>query len=221
LKFDPYIPQCIQSAILLDPAKARFLVKGAPRPNEAVTQTPPDSQTSLRMKPSRRELAAHSSQKTDSSTEDTLVEQHRDDPPISSGDIVKDSFMQAPESPVLETAKLPEAFDDELSKAIQQTKAVAHLPLDDEEEGELRHTSSAGKDFDSDTDEEAPQPIPKRTRSQTSIAASRKKIGVNQKTFQCMDPAGASSITSNPNARTIEVLEQMGKYCTIRPSTKL
>jgi DNA polymerase IV len=215
VKFDPYIPQCIQSAILLDPAKARFLVKGAPRLNEVVTQLPPDSQTSPRIKSSRRELAANLSQNTDSvSTEDTPVEQHRDDP-ISSGDIVKDSFMQHPESPVLEVleiARLPETFDDDLSKAIQQTKAVAHLPLDDEEEGDLRPASSAGKDSESDIDEEAPQSSPKRTRCQTFLNASRKKIGLNQKTFQCMDPAGASSITHNPNARTIEVLEQMGEY---------
>ncbi|KAF2447661.1 hypothetical protein P171DRAFT_407992 [Karstenula rhodostoma CBS 690.94] len=212
VRFDPYIPQCIQSAILLDPSKARFMVKGAPRPDEASTPTPPDSQTSLVVKPSRREVAANSSQKIDSvGTEDIRVKQHEDDLPTSSGDIVKDSFIQALESPILKAAKLPEAFNDEFSKVIQQTRAVAHLPLDDEE-GESRPTSPAETDSESDTDEEKPLPSPKRTRCQTAVAAPLKKIEINQSTFQCMNPVEASSTASNPNAWTIEILEQMGKY---------
>ncbi|OAG12889.1 uncharacterized protein CC84DRAFT_1080790 [Paraphaeosphaeria sporulosa] len=213
VRFDPYIPQCIQSSLLLDPSKTRFLVKGAPRPNEAPTPTPPESQDSLVIKASRRELTANSSQKTDSvEPEDTPAKQHEDDLPTSSGDIVKDSFVQVPESPILESAKLPEEFNDELSQAIRQSRAVAHLPLDDEEESESRPTSSASMDFEFSTDEEKSLPSPKRTRSQTAAVAPRKKFGVNQNTFQCMNPMGTSSPTSNPNARTIEMLEQMGKY---------
>ncbi|KAL1607869.1 hypothetical protein SLS60_002807 [Paraconiothyrium brasiliense] len=215
VKFDPYIPQCIQSGIALDPTSSRFLVKGAPRPSVASTPALPDSQGSLKIKLSRREQAAAASQKTDSvSTETTPTESHSEEPPISSGDIVKDSFLQAPESP-FKAAKPSQEYNDELSEAIHATRAVAHLPLDDEEDGDSRPTSSAGNDSGGDTDEEDMEPpsISKRTRSQiTAIPLSKKKNGVNQDTFQCMNPMGASSASSNPNARTIEVLEQMGKY---------
>lgn len=145
-------------------------------------------------------------------TKDTFAEHREDDLPTSSEGLVKDSFIQSPESPTLDTAKLPEAFEDELSKAIQQTKAVAHLPFDEEEESDSRPTSSAEIDSESGTDEDKLHPGPKRKRSQKAPVTPRKKIGVNQNTFQCMNPVGASSTDSSPNARTIDILEQMGKY---------
>ncbi|KAJ4353257.1 uncharacterized protein N0V89_004984 [Didymosphaeria variabile] len=203
----------LPSGIPLDPTSSRFLVKGAPRPSVTSTPAPPDSQGSLKIKPSRREQAANSSQKTDSvTTEATPTEPHIEEPPISSGDIVRDSFVRPPES-TFEAAKPPKEYNDELSKVINATRAVAHLPLDDEEDGDSRPTSSAGTDSGRDTDEEEPQPTSMRTRSQrTAVAPTKRKNGVNQNTFQCMNPMGASSASFNPNARTIEILEQMGKY---------
>lgn len=213
VKFDPYIPQCIQSSLLLDASKARFLVKGAPRANESPMPAPQEScENSLVIKASRREMATTPSQKTDSvDTGEAPATQHENHLPIPTGNIVKESFIPVLEPPILEAPKLPQSFNDELSKAIQQTRAVAHLPLDDEE-SDSRPTSAADVDSESGTDEDRSQPSPKRTRSQTAAAASRKKAGVSQSTFRCMNPMGTSSTTTNPNARTIEVLEQMGKY---------
>lgn len=205
VKFDPYVPQCIQSAILLDPTKARFLVKGAPHSNEAPTTTPPESQSSLKIKSLRREVATNPSQKTDSvSTEDTPAEPQMRGSPTSSGNMVKDSFVQA--------AELDDEYNDELSKAIEATRAVAHLPLDEEEDCDTRPTSSTGSETELDTDEKTINSSLKPTRSNATAAPPRTKKGVNQNTFQCMNPMGTSLKTSNPNARTIEVLEQMGNY---------
>ncbi|KAF1968319.1 hypothetical protein BU23DRAFT_592136 [Bimuria novae-zelandiae CBS 107.79] len=213
VKFDPYIPQCIQYGTLLDHTSNRFIVPGAPLVNKVQAADLSNSQTSLKIKPSRRQLAADSSQKTDSiSTEDTPGQNQANDPPSSSDEIVKDSFIQAPTSPIIGPTEQSDAFNDDLSKAIQEIRAIAHLPLDDEEDGDSRPTSSAEQNSEPDTDDEEPNIKPKSTKHTSNTATLNKKKGINQNTFQCMNPMGASSTASNPNARTIEILEQMGKY---------
>ncbi|KAJ4296694.1 hypothetical protein N0V90_006742 [Kalmusia sp. IMI 367209] len=213
VRFDPYIPQCIQYGTLLDHTSGRFLVKGAPHLKEAQTRTLPDSETSLQIKPSRRQLAAYPSQKTGSaSSEGSSAQPFTDRPPISSQDVVPDSFIQALRSPTEEVTRPPSAFNDALFKAIQETKAVAHLPLDDEEDSDSRRTSSGDPDSGSDTNEEDPTPSFKKANQFDTTTISKKQSAVKQPTFQCMDPGGTSSIARNPNARTMEILDQMCKY---------
>lgn len=126
---------------------------------------------------------------------------------------MKDSFIGPASSPPTVPGKPTHAYDDALSKAIQETKAVAHLPLDEEEEDDSRPSSSAGQDADCDTDDEA-KPNLKRTKTYTSattVPRHKTKGGINQPAFQCMNP-GDNSTSQNPNARTIQVLEEMLKY---------
>lgn len=221
VRFDPYIPQCIQFGTLLDPTAGRFLVKGAPRPSTTSNPTPgahppssPESQVSLQVKPSRRQFAAQSSQKIDSDpTEASSPAQHGGESTSAGEEIVKDSFDYPASSPPTVLAKPADAYDDALSKAIQETKAVAHLPLDEEEEGDSRPSSSAGQDPDYGTDDEA-ELSPKRvktSKSTTTVPKHKTKGGVDPPAFQCMNPGG-NSMSQNPNARTIQVLEEMLKY---------
>ena len=204
--------------MLLDHTAGRFAVKGAPRLGLAssVTQTTSiyDSQVSLQIKPSQRQLAAKPSQKTDTPPSVNSVSQaHERDPESSSNEIVKDSFICSSPPAREEQSKRATSFDDALSAAIQQTKAVAHLPLDEDEEGDSRPSSSAGPDVEEGTDDEDQEPSPKRAKTSRypNAAAPRLKGGANQNAFQCMDPIGKSS-SQNPNSRTIEVLDQMCKY---------
>lgn len=149
------------------------------------------------------------------------------DPPSSSYlDIVKDSFIATssdsviPSDPIGESFKAAEPYDDALSQAITETKAVSHLPLDDEDESPSSSShSTAATDQESDLstdEEEATNPVSKRThksRSKPTTTMSRKpRKGVNQLTFQCMNPASSHTSSQNPNARTIQILEDMCKY---------
>lgn len=212
VKFEPYIPQCIQRGALTDHTAGRFAVKGAPRPSEFQAPDLTDSQSSLKIKPSRRQLAAESSQNTDwNDTEGTTGQHQMDESPSSSEEIVKDSFIGATSSPKFYTATIPNIFGDDLSKAIEETRAVAHLPLDDEEEGDLPLTSSV-EDSEPETDDEDATSGTRHINLSSKASIFEENNGINQHRFQCMNPAGASSTASNPNARTIEILEQMGKY---------
>ena len=215
VRFDPYIPQCIQSGTLLDHTSGRFVVQGSSSANETYTANLSDLQNPLPMKPSKQELAIISSQESGPTTTEHIPEQQQLD---SSDEIVKDSFIQSP-GPfrtidlTRAATTLPDAISDVLSVAIRETKAVAHLPIDDDEEVDSRFESSAEQSStDLDTDDES-QTKPKPTKQTRNVTGrSSKRTGIDLNAFQCMNPAKASSKSSCPNARTIEILDQMCRY---------
>ncbi|KAF2745543.1 hypothetical protein M011DRAFT_479048 [Sporormia fimetaria CBS 119925] len=213
VKFDPYIPQCIEFNTLLDPTASRFQVKGAP--NQIVLPEMPlslSSVGSLEIEQSRKELAAKQTQHTDSMpAEDnrSTPPQPLDAPSSPASDFVEDSFVDTLEAAAsadpTETTQHPPVRDDALSEAIQQVKAVSHLPLDEDE-------VPSENDSDSGTDEELPEPRPKQPKNRTTAFAGKPK-GFSQLAFQCMNPrATHGSEQGNPNARTIQILEGLCKY---------
>ncbi|KAF2189807.1 hypothetical protein K469DRAFT_625790 [Zopfia rhizophila CBS 207.26] len=218
VKFDPYVPQCIELATLLEPSARRFQVKGAPlraQPNTVVEpSSSPSSQTSLQVKLSRRQLAAHDSQKTESTTvKDSFLPVPSSDTPSSPLDgPVEDSFALPSSDPPGEPANSPNAYSYALSEAIQQAKAVSHLPLDEvSDSSPSRPSSSAGNEDDSGTDVESPKPSPKQAKESALKATAEDPRTFNQNNFQCMQPNSNKS-SQNPNARTIETLQEMAKY---------
>lgn len=214
------MPQCIQFGTLLDPTAQRFAVKGAPPRSQTIQilesfQSPDSSQTSLQIKPSKKQKAAQGSQRTESyGTEKSRHATDAADTPTSSAEvIVKDSFIASSEtgeqSPNTGRAN---AFDDALSRAIEEAKSLAHLPLDEDEDAESIVPNSA--DEDDETDEEPSQTMrnPQNTFSFISKASALRSKGLNLNTFQCMDPNTRKNSAQNPNARTIQILEEMCKH---------
>jgi DNA polymerase IV len=210
--------------MLLDPGAQRFAVKGAPQrkePSQAVeaSQTLALSQTSLQIKPSKRQIAALGSQKTDSHpTEERVPSTHPaiEAPSSPLEDTVKDSFIIPSSDPVdVPEPKAPDHFNDALSQAILETKALAHLPLYEDEDAESPVSSGVVEEEDSGTDEEpltmAPVPL-KKINIVSKASALRDKKTLNMNTFQCMDPGTNGYTSQNPNARTIQILEEMGKH---------
>ncbi|KAF2654395.1 hypothetical protein K491DRAFT_693926 [Lophiostoma macrostomum CBS 122681] len=222
VKFDPYVPQCIQFNTVLEPTAGRFIIKGAPQPAAPTLVAEPSpslsSQGSLQIKASVRQLAAQNSQKTSSiSTEDS----HRPLPvPDAEGwsdsedEIVKDSFVQPSSDPIEQPTPAVDPYNDALSEAIKQTKAISHLPLDEEEE----EPSSAPEDSDSGSDVDSPKStkVASKSSSKPYFSATTKPNApktFNQLAFQCMAPRSTHSTSSqNPNHRTIEILDEMCKY---------
>jgi DNA polymerase IV len=134
---------------------------------------------------------------------------------------VEDSFMQeAPRpanrgrSPGRESSDSPkpdsrsgkasdEGYGDALSAAIGQAKAFEHLPLDFEED-EVPSRPNTSEGLETDSEDERPTKKPK-----ILVAQSGK---FNQSDFQCMYKHDGTTIYENPNERTIEILQEMGKY---------
>ncbi|KAF1930731.1 uncharacterized protein M421DRAFT_3035 [Didymella exigua CBS 183.55] len=228
-KFDPYIPQCIQFGKLMDPSAARFSVKGAlqrgpasqmPDTLMAVSEASGESRTSLQIKPMRKQRDAIPSQKTDSvPTEGTPSQAEKvAESPLQ--DRVEDSFVMPSSEPdeVLHEHTIPDAsFGDELLQAIQEMKAIAHLPIDDDEdEGSPTPSVVGAEDEGSGTDDE-PLDEPTRSRKKSfanekSVSTRSSKKGFDQSGFQCMDPSTGGYASPNPNARTIQILEEMSRH---------
>ena len=96
-------------------------------------------------------------------------------------------------------------------------KSVAHLPLDDDEDEceDSPAPGAADQDLASCTDEEPPKPSLKTRKKSKATSKSTNlalKKGFDQSNFQCMDPSMAGYNSQNPNARTIQILEEMGRY---------
>ncbi|KAF2002810.1 hypothetical protein P154DRAFT_461715 [Amniculicola lignicola CBS 123094] len=223
VKFEPYVPQCIQFGTLLDPALGRFLIKGAqpPKPTAALEpEVEPElqhsSQVSLKVKPTKKRLQAQTTQKTDS------IATEYGFPPLlppsgtssNSNEIrIEDSFG-APASSMENFVVSGDSYGADLAEAIRQAKAVSHLPLDDDDSDETsrRPSSSANQDSDSGTDVDSPKPTAKPTKKFLhSGPSTHRSKSFNQSAFQCMQP-NANATSQNPNARTIQVLEEMCKY---------
>lgn len=221
IKFEPYVPQCMQFGRLLDPFSHRFTIKDGPARTQATeaaktTRTQAPSEISLSLKRSKVKFVAQGSQKANSHpagrnlvSEQTPVEMNA----AAMGDQAQDSLSTQSSNPSDQWTG--NHFNDALSLAIQEAKALAHLPLDEDEDGESPTTGTIGDEEDPGTDEE-PLEIasmhPKNCTFISKASALRVKGALNLSTFQCMNP-GASSLTlQSPNARTIEILEEMCKY---------
>jgi DNA polymerase IV len=133
---------------------------------------------------------------------------------------VEDSFVMPSSEPGKELAEptIPDAaFGDELLQAIREAKAIAQLPIDDDdEEGSPTPSVIGADDADSGTDEE-PLEMPAKSRKKDhangkSGSTRSTKKGFDQSGFQCMDPSTGGYSSQNPNARTIQILEEMGRH---------
>ncbi|EUC47441.1 hypothetical protein COCMIDRAFT_24607 [Bipolaris oryzae ATCC 44560] len=216
---------CINRGELLDPTVSYFVAKGAQGVG-GLDQTPGfsnisnTSQGSLKIKSPKRKKATQETQKTDSHpTEESVPSTHpyTDAAPSSPlGETVEDSFiMSSPGAAIVHGTMGRDQFGDALFQAIQEAKSLAYLPIDEDEEGDQLNSRGVDTMEDSKTDQEL---LPmdtdylKRLSVLSKASALRDKKLFNMNSFQCMDPSASSHISWNPNARTIQILEEMCKY---------
>ena len=215
----------------MDPSAARYSVKGAPQQSQAaqkpdvftaVSQTSGESQTSLQIKSTRKEKDAVLSRKSASPPEENTLHQPAADeaPEGSTVDRVEDSFVMPLSDPQDEPPEIEvhdAEFGYELQQAIRETKAIAHLPIDeDEDEGSIAPSVVDAGGTDSGTDDE-PLEIPSKSRkkdfaNEKAASARPTRKAFDQSGFQCMDPSTGGYSSENPNAHTIKILEEMGRY---------
>ncbi|KAH8731041.1 hypothetical protein GQ44DRAFT_746407 [Phaeosphaeriaceae sp. PMI808] len=215
---------CIEFGKLLDHTAIRFAIKGAPRgiqsnPATSLLQSPKRSQNSLNVKPSRRRIQSQEAQNTDSPIiKESLVPGSLTlEAPLSSSDdaIVIDSFIMPSSGPVGrrdEPTEIATNFDDALTQAIKETIALAHLPLDEDDDADSPPPTPMG-DEEEGTDEEVAETAPKAGKmfKLVSKPSAIRDKSLNMNTFQCMN-SGSGYSQQNPNARTIQVLSDMCKY---------
>ncbi|OBT55509.1 hypothetical protein VE04_04120 [Pseudogymnoascus sp. 24MN13] len=114
--------------------------------------------------------------------------------PLSAGPVV-----ESPQS-VEESTRA----DDDLDEIIKGALKVQHLPLDDDEE-DASVTGSPHHGADSSDDNGSPK---------TERKHITRKPNFNQEGFSCMKGGTLDATSSNPNARTISILQEMAAYYT-------
>ncbi|PVI08463.1 hypothetical protein DM02DRAFT_679133 [Periconia macrospinosa] len=198
---------------LLDPTAGRFLVKGAPRVDVTRNENSLSISTSVLLPISTQNnssLSPHSPPVKDSAS---LAHKPTGSSSVSEGshnsaeDIVKDSFAYE------DTMALPNSDNDALSAAIEEARAIAHLPFEEEHDEYSRPPSSSSESHSPGTGDES-ESVAKRPGASdlaSGNASGRGKSKLAQNKFSCMNPAGRND-SSNPNARTIEILDQMCKH---------
>ncbi|TKA77469.1 hypothetical protein B0A49_02352 [Cryomyces minteri] len=193
-----YPAECISFRMLLDPKQTQYQVCGY---KEVVLEqrvppssTAPSSQTSLQLKPAGKDVITRGPQ-TSSRTE----ESGRDPPSACGSSSLCSNPDRREETKAMKTAA--PVYHDALNEVIEEAGGFRDLPLDSDAEDESLEPSSAESDSES------------RDAAQECESKTKKPAGTTwQDNFQCMQAHDGVNKASNPNARTVEVLEEMGKY---------
>ncbi|TVY46113.1 DNA polymerase lambda, partial [Lachnellula subtilissima] len=101
-------------------------------------------------------------------------------------------------------------FNDPLAEMIEYVQTKKHLPLDDEENEERPSSSDSMQDPGDSDDSRERSPSPVRKPSKKKRRGT--KGSFNQNNFSCMTGGTGETTSSNPNARTIEILQEMGDF---------
>ncbi|KAL5344210.1 hypothetical protein ACLOAV_010828 [Pseudogymnoascus australis] len=226
-----YPLDCIQFKAILNPIQKQYLLKGyEPTSKVARADSPPQpasspaSHRSLALKPARPKPRRwnYVPLKATPPRSQSLADMTPSPPVAETGDVARSpELAEAPvygkigdddtteplsEGPVVESPQRMEEVDradDDLHEIIKGALKVQHLPLDDDDED----PSPMGSPYHESDSSGNGQPKTKRKHM-------TRKPTFNQEGFSCMKGGTIDATSSNPNARTISILQEMAAYYT-------
>ncbi|KAK2775345.1 hypothetical protein FQN52_004029 [Onygenales sp. PD_12] len=193
---ESYPAECIRFGSLMNACHTRFHVLGAP----VLSKQGPESAStgvagadSPKLKPGRKDGGNLETPTTSQKTSDEV-------PNLPHPSLAIDEHEENEETHV--SRQVSEREPDDLDAVIEQARAEKDLPLDPSDEEEDMASDSASSHSDSGA----------RKRKE---AKSKKRSHPNprwQQNFSCMHKHDGHTDDDNPNARTIEILQQMSEY---------
>ncbi|KAL2872058.1 DNA-directed DNA polymerase IV [Aspergillus lucknowensis] len=196
-----YPAECIKFRCILSITQTRFLVSGATCPSEAEGPSRPSaSMESLPLKPDKK-------QQWETQTPPRISEE-QGNPRAEDLEFQAECTMSATEDVVYES--FPARERDVLDEMIDEAKAAKHLPLDPLDAPDDDAPTEASDDETPQESEPTPAKRKRRKLSRDDHAVTESR----QQKFVCMQKHDSTSNDLNPNARTIEVLQQMLDYYT-------
>lgn len=193
---EEYPIDCIAFRRILDSNQDKYAVKGAVIESEEK----PVSQTSPQVAQDEEDIQRRTPPREDSASQARNVE--------GEGEAETQGISQNP-SPARNFQR-EMGFNDPLAEMIEYVQTKKHLPLDDEENEERPSSSDSMQDPGDSDDSRERSPSPVRKPSRKKRRGS--KGSFNQNNFSCMTGGTGEITSSNPNARTIEVLQEMGDF---------
>ncbi|KAH6678434.1 hypothetical protein B0J14DRAFT_322460 [Halenospora varia] len=229
---EEYPIDCIQFRLLVDSAQSQYAVEGCP--NAAIKpagEAPIVSKDMALIESSRPksrkddDAERHTPPQEEPTQEEYLVidetpavQRSMHPAPLSAehsspGDWLtmssgEEASASAEENPSFYNPRPLSANADSLDEMIRFAQGTKDLPLDDDEDDTA---STIGSPEDSEGSDDS------REKSPTRAPAKKKRKGgpkgsLNQESFQCMKGGTSDMSQSNPNARTIEILGDLGAY---------
>ncbi|RKU40395.1 hypothetical protein DL546_002837 [Coniochaeta pulveracea] len=236
---EDYPVECIQFRNILNPDQHRYRVAGCPlvgqssAPSASEPQQPTQvSDHSLKVidrPPNFQRLDSTASGGSTSRGEESaqhngsaghpilhIASEMNEEPEPMDGDIPKnmpDLEKQPPSNPLTQPLGRQDSERDELSDYISLIQQYKDLPLDDEDEdmqSVKSHSPVSDVESGSDASSDTPQPAKKK---RTPQKAGQKAITYEDR-FACHTGGtkDATASSTNPNARTIEILQSMSDY---------
>lgn len=137
---------------------------------------------------------------------------------VSVSDSSRQSQVQdQPGAQSVEAEPKPDAFGDELSGYINMMQEYRALPLDEEHDGDPRSTgtpAASSSDYHpSSSDHHLSSDDDNHSEDDRRAKPPKKKIAYEER-FACHQGGTRGTPSASPNARTIEVLQQMCTYYT-------
>lgn len=223
-----YPADCISYREIISADQVQYRVRGFElRAPPVLARLPSTSsseptQRSLQIKPvKQKEEVVMKDARTPSRTDESSIETFRKNPAEMSGQ----SQAVASQSP--EKRRRMSSLDEEgtasdpLQALIEQAKAGVDSDSDDDNDNATRNGTTEDPDMDENESDNNDEPLPsKQSRSLSRFSSTDSNEKTNPKnkghTFACMRGGNidksASENSTNPNARTCEVLQQMATY---------
>ncbi|TVY39317.1 DNA polymerase lambda [Lachnellula occidentalis] len=185
---------CIAFRRILNAKQDKYAVKGAVTASEEKAA----SQRSLQAAQDEEDIQRRTPPREDSASQARDTDGERGTQEISQNPSPERNFQREM------------GFNDPLAEMIEYVHSKKHLPLDDEENEERPSSSDSMQDpgHSDDSRERSPSPVRKSSRKKRKGP----KGAFDQNNFSCMTGGTGETTSSNPNARTIEVLQEMGDF---------
>ncbi|KAI9738919.1 MAG: hypothetical protein M1818_005232 [Claussenomyces sp. TS43310] len=100
---------------------------------------------------------------------------------------------------------------DEFDTMIDETRRLKHLPLDDDDQDDHLFSPGTSNEFEGSEEESDSYTFSKSTKKEKR---RRFEGEVDPESFSCARGGTGDASSSNPNARTIEILQEMADYYT-------
>jgi DNA polymerase IV len=212
---ESYSIACTQSRRLFDAKQKLYAVKGSEATSEIQEPQPVTSQPSdesLQVKQRKSKKGGNIPQSPTRSQE-SMQGQLELPPGLWLSQAESEGEHQLDQSPRESSPapnfQAPAKYGDELDAMIETARKLQYLPLDDgDDDDDSRPSSSDGPEdpVDLGSDDERAAAVAAKKKRKTT------KGSFNQDNFSCMSGGTGITLESNPNRRTIEILQEMCEH---------
>lgn len=220
---EDYPIDSIESRFLLDPKQKQYTVNGYQEMSKVERAAPPsptmlehasEDTAALKQPPSHSKELVDGSEIDDAPAR-VQISQPKNHDMGPRGERLEAANMHSLQemthstSPILAAKLIP--FGDDHEKMVKLARSMEHIPINDEDDDQEDDIPPSRDQSDESGSDVEPRRPSSHSRPKSKWKGSR-NLSFNQERFTCMTGGTGITTDSNPNARTIEILQKMADY---------